>query len=39
MKISTSTIPGPVLIVEDDQKMIDLVAHYLKKENIHALVA
>jgi DNA-binding response OmpR family regulator len=39
VNISTSTIPGPVLIVEDDQKMVALIAHYLKKENIHTLVA
>jgi DNA-binding response OmpR family regulator len=39
MNISTSTVLDSVLIVEDDQKMADLVAHYLKKENFHALFA
>ncbi|MGD8837609.1 MAG: response regulator transcription factor [Desulfobacteraceae bacterium] len=35
----TSNVPGPVLIIEDDQKMADLVAHYLKRENIQVLFA
>jgi DNA-binding response OmpR family regulator len=33
MHMPTSTVPGPILIVEDDKKMADLVAHYLKREN------
>lgn len=39
MNTSTSNVPGPVLIIEDDQKMADLVAHYLKRESIQVLFA
>jgi DNA-binding response OmpR family regulator len=39
MNMPTSNVPGPVLIVEDDQKMADLEAHYLKRENIQVLFA
>lgn len=39
MNMSTSSVPGPVLIIEDDRKMADLVAHYLKKENIQSQFA
>ncbi|MGD8835339.1 MAG: response regulator transcription factor [Desulfobacteraceae bacterium] len=39
MNMSISNVPGPILIVEDDQKMADLEAHYLKRENIQVLFA
>lgn len=39
MNMPTSKVPGPLLIVEDDQKMADLVAHYLKRENIQVRFA
>lgn len=34
MNMQTSIIAGPILIIEDDQKMSALVAHYLKKESM-----
>jgi DNA-binding response OmpR family regulator len=39
MTIQTSATPGPVLIVDDDKSMADLVAHYLKRENIQVMFA
>jgi DNA-binding response OmpR family regulator len=39
MNMQTSTIAGPILIIEDDQKMSNLVAHYLKKENMQPIFA
>ncbi|MGD9009336.1 MAG: response regulator transcription factor [Desulfobacteraceae bacterium] len=39
MNTMTSTTTGPVLIVDDDQKMADLVAHCLKRENIQVMFA
>jgi DNA-binding response OmpR family regulator len=39
MNLPTAKLPGPILIVEDDPKMADLVAHYLKRERIQACFA
>jgi DNA-binding response OmpR family regulator len=39
MNMPTFQMTSPILIIEDDPKMADLVAHYLKRENIQAQFA
>ena len=37
--MNSASIPGPILIVEDDKKMSDLIAHYLSNEGFKSMLA